>query len=107
MSLLLVFTNPVDGDEEAFNRWYDDVHLDEVLQVPGFVAAERFRLTEEQMGPEERGYRYLAIYEVEGDPAQAFEELQKAAPNMDMSPAMDPTTYTAHFEPFGRGRVSA
>jgi hypothetical protein len=51
-----VFTDP---DLEAeWNDWYDRVHVPELLGVPGFVSATRFR----QLGLE--GH-YLAIYEIE------------------------------------------
>ena len=39
---MLVFTNPLPGREAEFNKWYDEVHLPEVLQVKGFVAARRY-----------------------------------------------------------------
>ena len=58
----LVETNPVTGQEQAFNDWYDD-HLAEVLESPGFVAASRFVIGEQLEG---RG-RYLAIYYIESD----------------------------------------
>ena len=84
-SVLLVFTNATDGDDAEFNRWYDEVHLKEVLEAPGFVAAERFDLSDVQMMEAERPHRYLAIYEIEGDPAAALKSLQELAPQMNMS----------------------
>lgn len=84
-SVLLVFTNATDGDDAEFNRWYDEVHLKEVLEAPGFVAAERFDLGEAQMVEAERPHRYLAIYEIEGDPASALQALQDLAPQMNMT----------------------
>lgn len=67
---------PEDVSDEEFNRWYD-AHLDEILSVPGFVAASRFRLdpvVEDVPVP----YRFLCVYEVDGDPADAIEELGRA-----------------------------
>ena len=87
--ILVVFTNPVAGREEEFNRWYDDVHLAEVLALPGFVRAERFVASEAQLvkaGP----WKYLAIYEIEADdPHQAMAALEAAAPDFVMSEAFD------------------
>lgn len=57
----VVRTRPTDGHEDDFNRWYDEVHVPEVLEVPGFVSARRFR----------SGDDYLAIYELEGDDLDA------------------------------------
>lgn len=73
---LLVFSNPAPGQEEAYNRWYDEEHLDEVVAVPGFVAATRYRLDDAQLaGQPECPHRYLAIYEFEGDAERAMERL--------------------------------
>lgn len=40
----IVLSNPVAGREDDYNDWYDNEHLDDVLKVEGFVAAQRFRL---------------------------------------------------------------
>ena len=106
MSVLLVFTNATPGDEAEFNRWYQEVHLKEVLEVPGFVAAQRLELTDAQVVDAERPHRYLAIYEVEGDPDLAFKNLMAASPRMNMSKTLDPNAFTSHFTPIGE-RVEA
>ncbi len=67
----LVFSNPAEGREEEYNRWYDDVHLGEVVQVPGFVAARRFRVMPPAGGGEAPKHRYLAIYEIESEDVAA------------------------------------
>ncbi len=85
---MLVFTSAVEGREDEFNKWYDEVHLAEVLTVPQFVAARRYVATDESLGgPGPR--KYLAVYEIEGDAQSAFDGLMKAAPNFDMSDALD------------------
>ncbi len=67
---LMVLTNPVEGQEEEYNEWYTNTHVKDVLGIPGFVAAQRFKLSGEQlMG--DAPYRYLAIYEIETDNLQA------------------------------------
>jgi hypothetical protein len=72
--LLLVFTHPVEGREDEFNRWYDEQHLRDVVGLPGIVSGQRFAFQEAsrnsaRAGPE---FGYLAIYEVPGG------ELEKA-----------------------------
>jgi hypothetical protein len=88
-NLHLVLSEPPDGvSDEEFNRWYD-AHLEEILATPGFVAARRFRLEPvvENPGSPVR-YRYLAIYEIDGDPNEALAALeQRGMGNKD--------TYTA------------
>ena len=98
-SVLLVFTNADGGRHAEFNRWYDEIHLKEVLEVPGFIAAERFELGEAQVDEAERSHRYLAIYEIDGDPAEALEALQAAAPGMDMSATLHADAQTSVFTP--------
>ena len=87
--IFVVLTNPVEGGDAEFNDWYTNVHLRDVLSVPGFVAAQRFRLADEQMfepGP----YRYLALYEIETDDVAAtLTALRRAAGSMEISAAMD------------------
>ncbi|MGD1257001.1 hypothetical protein ACKUT9_22505 [Mycobacterium seoulense] len=34
----VVLSNPIEGKDDAFNKWYDEVHVPEVLDVPGVVA---------------------------------------------------------------------
>ena len=66
--LQIVFSRMPDHvDEAEFNAWYD-AHLDEILSIPGFVSAQRFRL-EPVVVDDDAGvrYRYMALYEIEGD----------------------------------------
>jgi hypothetical protein len=35
---MLVLVNAKDDRDDEFNRWYEDVHLNDILAVPGFVA---------------------------------------------------------------------
>jgi len=65
--LFVGFTNPVEGEEDAFNAWYSDVHLKDVLKVPGIVAAQRFKLSDVQRDKPPFPWRYLALYEIETD----------------------------------------
>lgn len=83
---LLVLSNPVDGQDDEFNHWYDTVHLPDVLAVDGVVGAERFRLLSGGR------WRYLAIYSLEcDDPAAVEAELKARAgtERMQMSAAFD------------------
>lgn len=61
----MVLTNPVEGQEDAYNEWYTNRHLSDVLDVPGFVSAQRFRLADTQRGQPPHPWRYLALYEIE------------------------------------------
>jgi len=73
--LFLALSNPVSDDVDAdYNQWYDDVHMREVLALPGVKSARRFKLADTQLmpGDDAVGRRYLALYEVEVDSWQAL-----------------------------------
>jgi hypothetical protein len=86
----VVMTNPVAGKEAEFNDWYNRNHIPDVLNVPGFVCAQRFRLAEVQMGGDAAGrpYKYLAIYEIETDDLEgALRELRSRAQSGEIVPS--------------------
>ncbi|TDC71822.1 hypothetical protein E1200_01020 [Actinomadura sp. GC306] len=83
-SILLVESRPANPDVvDEFNRWYDEVHLPELLALDGVVAARRYAPTEE-------GDPYLAVYELEGDPKAVIASFGAAATDgrLTMSDAM-------------------
>ena len=45
--------------EAAFNRWYDEVHLPELLACPGWLSARRYTALD-------GGPKYVALYEIAG-----------------------------------------
>jgi hypothetical protein len=64
-TIVLVFTNcadPARGKE--FNDWYDNTHVPDVLETPGFVSCTRYEMVGDP-GPGQGNF--LAIYEVESD----------------------------------------
>lgn len=68
---------PEGASPEDFNAWYD-AHLPEILSIPGFVAVQRYEL--EPAVADERisdSYRYIALFEIEGDPDVAMDEMAK------------------------------
>ena len=76
--IFVVFTNPKEGGEDEYNEWYTNTHLDDVLKVDGFKAAQRFVLADTEHA-KTAPYRYLAIYEGdEGKMELAIESLAQA-----------------------------
>src|SRR5262245_29394026 len=62
-TVLFVVKATIRPDQEAaFNRWYNEEHVPEVLQFPGLVSARRYRALER-----EDTYRYMAVYEVQDE----------------------------------------
>jgi len=84
-NLFLVLTNPIDGEDDAFNKWYDTQHLPEVLDVPGVVAAQRYDIAEVKV-PDDQDlpaqlppptHRYMVIYELDDEPDVVMAESLK------------------------------
>jgi hypothetical protein len=48
-------------DEEEFHRWYNQQHIPERLEIPGYVSARRFKLEDGSDGM----LKYLCIWEME------------------------------------------
>lgn len=99
-SLYLVFSNPAEGREDDFNKWYDEVHIPEVLGLPGFVSAQRIS---QQVGgapsPVAPKQQYGVIYEIEGDPAEVMGRLNAgmAEGKINMTDAVDPRSFQMAF----------
>src|SRR5437763_8992124 len=75
-----VFSNPVAGHEDEYNKWYDTQHAQDVVAIPGFQTAQRFVKTELPL------YRmvdlqvpkYLIVYKIVTDNMDAvFAEVQR------------------------------
>jgi hypothetical protein len=88
----VVLSNPTTpGQEAEYNEWYN-IHIPDVLNVPGFVAAQRFRLADAQFADGTPAHRYLALYEIDTDDIKgSLKELQKrvGTDDMVMSDAID------------------
>jgi hypothetical protein len=61
--LLFVFANPMAGKDAEFDDWYTNIHIPDLLSLPGYYAAQRFRLVDPQSFTHSR----LVIWHVEGD----------------------------------------
>ena len=97
--MLIVTAKALDEQDDAFNAWYDETHLADVLTVPGIVAAQRFVAVPSVHG-ERPEVPYLAIYELEADDeetvARTLAALSKAAKSMDISPVFDRSVATSY-----------
>ena len=97
----VVLTNCDPDHEKEFNRWYDEVHLGDLLRVPGIVGARRSVLADAQMTMVDDGlalvgskdlalkYKYLACYYIVADDAAGVLQEVKArsnTPAMQISP---------------------
>ncbi|HXZ68924.1 MAG TPA: hypothetical protein VEH07_10070 [Alphaproteobacteria bacterium] len=95
---LIVMSNAKPGRDDEFNRWYDMQHIPDLMKVPGFKSADRFRIAASKSS-----WQYLAIYEIETDDmAGVHAEVQRrtGTPLMPISDAFDAgNMFVASFEP--------
>lgn len=95
--LFLVFTNAVAGRDDEFNRWYDEIHVPDILDLSGVVSAQRYSLQPSErpkMAPNPTAHRYLTIYEVERDGNLVLQDMiaKSLSGTMALSEAFDITT---------------
>ncbi len=64
-----IVTADVDPDHETgWDRWYDESHVPNLLKIPGYVIAGRFRVLEHPaLDGFNSGPKYLAVYECEDE----------------------------------------
>lgn len=107
-----VYTNCTAGDDDAFNHWYDAIHIPDLLRVPGVVGCSRGSIAPVQTvmdgedlllcDPEriEARYRYVARYSIETDDIKGvLEEIIRRSntPEMPMSETFA-EAYTVMYE---------
>jgi hypothetical protein len=60
--LMVALSSAVEGREDEFNEWYENVHIPDICSIEGVLNATRYEL-------EEGGFpipqRYLTIYEID------------------------------------------
>jgi hypothetical protein len=88
----VVFTSPASEEvEQEYNDWYDNVHLRDVLDVPGFVSAARYEWEPRDDTDEKPQHKYLALYQIETDDLNATMRALSArsnTPALVISPAL-------------------
>jgi hypothetical protein len=85
----IVFSDATAGLEDEYNQWYDQHHELDVVSAPGFVEAQRFALSDIQLGNTPPLAKYLVIYKIVSDDIAArFADYRRIAPSMSESPAM-------------------
>jgi hypothetical protein len=67
---LVVLSNPTEGREDEYNIWYNNQHLGDVVSIPGYGSAQRFKVLIPMAG--DLQHRYLATYDMDAEtPEQA------------------------------------
>jgi hypothetical protein len=96
----IALVNSKDGQDEAFNSWHTDTHLPEVVRAAGFLRGERLKIVAGSNG-DNTLYRYLVLFEGEGDPTEALTKLgaAMAAGNIHMTDALGGPLWASMYEP--------
>ena len=87
---MIMLSQAMPGREADYERWYDEVHIPDMLQVPGFTACQRFRVVKNVVG--ETSFPFCTIYELETESADAATNAMFAAlqdGRMRMSDSVD------------------
>lgn len=90
-TLYTVRSNPIEGREAAFNDWYSNTHLPEVMKIDGFLSAKRYQLSDVQM-VKKQAYGYMAIYEIDSDDVAGTLVNLNEATWLNMGDSIDLTT---------------
>ena len=70
--LLFAFSDCKDPSrEDEFNDWYSNMHVPDMLEVPGMISATRWVSAHKDLEGEQR--KYLAMYELETDDLEKFD----------------------------------
>ena len=89
--LMLALNGPTggEGDEEALNRWYEEVHLPGFKAIDAVQVARRYKVMRGNL-PGMDAWPYIAAYEIVTDDlaavsARLAKELQQFHPALDRS----------------------
>jgi hypothetical protein len=91
----LVFSNPTEGREDEFNDWYDNVHIPDLLAIPGILSAHRYDLLDTAINRDPAmpppAHRYLCVYEMEGNADAIMAKVRESVMSggIAMTDAMD------------------
>ena len=89
--LLLNAMNVTTEAEDDFNAWYDEEHLPALKEVPGTLAARRYRSAEDGGGT----HRYVAVYHLTSTDVAGSEAWKRAVD----------TPWSAKLQPHFRDRI--
>lgn len=93
--LMVIMSNAVEGRDEDFNDWYDNVHLPAICSIEGVVSAARYEIDDDDAAP----HRYMTIYEIDREGAAVMDQIVKgmASGEVVISDSLDPSTGSSTF----------
>ena len=75
--IMVVHSNAVSPDrDDEYTTWYTEIHMPDLLAIPGFTAGRRYRIPAAADEP----YTWVAVYDIDADDLQGpFQELMARA----------------------------
>lgn len=76
--LLIAINGPTsgEGDEEAYNKWYDEIHAADLMSITGAQSVRRFKIVAQNRIDKP----YVNVTEIDGESAEAvMQELAEKA----------------------------
>ena len=73
--------------EDEWNKWYNNVHLPEITDCPGFISSARY------INEEGGSKNYLAVYEIEGPETLMTPEFRSRRGWAKFAPDVEATTH--------------
>jgi len=100
---LIVMSRPVEGKDRECNNWHQDIHLPELVALPGIVAARRLRAVATLSAKEP--YPYATVYQIETEDIDGVLRTitdTAAAGQLTMSDSLDTSSvHAVAYEEFG------
>jgi hypothetical protein len=103
--LILTSATHESTDQEAFNRWYNEVHVPDILTIEVIESCRRYKVARARLYPgvlAQPNHEYAAIYKIrartEEDLERAVESLNAlGASGISVNPAFDNSRTMASF----------
>jgi hypothetical protein len=99
---MVALSSPIEGKEDAYNAWYQNVHMPEVVAMKEVLSAQRYRVRQEMSAS--KSWSYLCIYDVETDDLNGMMARMgenRASGKMTMTDTMEASGYAVIFEEHG------
>ena len=101
---MVVYSNPIEGREEEYLKWYMGQHIHDMLHVKGYKGCRYYKIADDQLNGTKasKGYQFMIIWYIEAeDIADVYKEIVKRRESHDItySDAFDRNTFCTVCEP--------
>lgn len=68
----IVACDAIAGEDDEFNRWYDDRHIPDLMRMVAVVGVDRYELADAQLRGRSAMPRYIAVYHLDTEDLASF-----------------------------------